>query len=163
MLVRTLALWMFSLALACCAPRALVSAQETGAQGVGVRGVVVDLNGASVPDALVVLVSARSVEATLKTDAGGRFDFGFAEPHGFTLTVTARGFGRFERSWKEGEGSDAPLRVVLAPPSLAERVTVTASRTETRLGETAASVVVLDERELESAAALTADDLLRQV
>jgi outer membrane receptor protein involved in Fe transport len=163
MLVRTLALWMFSLALACCAPRALVSAQETGAQGDGVRGVVVDLNGASVPDALVVLVSGRSVEATLKTDAGGRFDFGFAEPHGFTLTVTARGFGRFERSWKEGEESDAPLRVVLAPPSLAERVTVTASRTETRLGETAASVVVLDERELESAAALTTDDLLRQV
>ncbi len=40
---------------------------------------------------------------------------------------------------------------------------MTAARTETRLAETAASVVVLGEEELESAAALTSDDVLRQV
>ncbi|MFL6333917.1 MAG: TonB-dependent receptor [Pyrinomonadaceae bacterium] len=128
------------------------------------RGVVVDGDGAPVAGALVMLVVHRSVDVTgMKTDAEGRFEFNEdPRPFGFTLTVTAGGFGRFERVWKEREWDGSELRVVLAPPSFAERVTVTAARTETRLAETAASVVVLGREELESAAALTVDDVLRQ-
>ncbi|MDT5294232.1 MAG: iron complex outerrane recepter protein, partial [Acidobacteriota bacterium] len=117
-----------------------------------------------VAGALVTLMSGRGLDITgVKTDAGGRFDFQIEMPYGFTLTAQAEGFGRFERVWKEGEWDGVELRVVLYPPSLSERVTVTASRTETRLGETAASVVVLSSEELESTAALTPDDALRQV
>jgi outer membrane receptor protein involved in Fe transport len=137
-----------------------VRAQE----GAALRGVVVDVDGAPVAGASVMLVVHRSVDVTgVKTDAEGRFEFkDDPRSSGFTLTVTAGGFGRFERVWKEREWDGSELRVVLAPPSFAERVTVTAARTETRLAETAASVVVLGREELESAAALTVDDVLRQ-
>ncbi|MFL6202651.1 MAG: TonB-dependent receptor [Thermoanaerobaculia bacterium] len=52
-----------------------------------------------------------------------------------------------------------------APPmeEIADEVTVTATRTERRLADTAASVVVLSSEELESTAAGTVDDALRQV
>ena len=54
-----------------------------------------------------------------------------------------------------------------APPepaaSVTDEVTVTATRTERRLADTAASVVVLSSQELESTAAGTIDDALRQV
>lgn len=47
--------------------------------------------------------------------------------------------------------------------SVSDEVTVTASRTEQRLGETASSVVVLSSQELAATAAGTVDDALRQV
>lgn len=47
--------------------------------------------------------------------------------------------------------------------SVTDEVTVTATRTERRLADTAASVVVLSSEELESTAAGTVDDALRQV
>lgn len=52
-----------------------------------------------------------------------------------------------------------------APPagSVADEVTVTATRTEQRLGETASSMVVLSSEELAATAAGTVDDALRQV
>ncbi|MDT5270690.1 MAG: iron complex outerrane recepter protein, partial [Acidobacteriota bacterium] len=138
-------------------------AQEGATPGV-LRGGVVDEGGAPVAGALVTLIVHRSMGITgVKTDAEGRFEFTVTGDYPFTLSVTAGGFARFERVWKKGEWDGSELRVVLVPPGFAERVTVTAARTETRLAETAASVVVLGEEELESAAALTADDVLRQV
>ncbi len=52
-----------------------------------------------------------------------------------------------------------------SPPtaSVSDEVTVTATRTEQRLGETASSVVVLSSEELAATAAGTVDDALRQV
>jgi outer membrane receptor protein involved in Fe transport len=128
------------------------------------RGVVVDQNGAPVPGALVTLAFHNNfIFGSVRTDAEGRFLFrDLSSSSGLTLSVTAEGFGDFKRSWWTGEWEGRELRVVLAPASFAERVTVTAARTETRLAETAASVVVLGHEELESAAALTADDVLRQ-
>ncbi|MFL6286695.1 MAG: TonB-dependent receptor [Pyrinomonadaceae bacterium] len=163
--------WLFCAFVFAHACASCVRAQATrdtktknSAQTDGVRGVVVDENGSTVEGALATMISARSHSITgVKTDAGGRFDFGPDPPPGFTLRIEAEGFGRFERVWKEGEWNGVELRVVLSPPTLSERVTVTASRTETRLGETAASVSVLSSEELESTAALTPDDALRQV
>jgi outer membrane receptor protein involved in Fe transport len=138
---------------------------EGRAQTAALRGVVVDGDGAPVAGAAVTLTVQRSVDVTVvKTDDAGRFEFdGDPRPFGFTLSVVAEGFARFGRVLREGEWDGGELRVVLAPSGFAERVTVTAARTETRLAETAASVVVLGEEELESAAALTSDDVLRQV
>lgn len=48
------------------------------------------------------------------------------------------------------------------PIQIREEVIVTANRTETRLGETAASVTTFSRSEIESAAAPTVDDVLRQ-
>ncbi len=49
------------------------------------------------------------------------------------------------------------------PQVITEELTVTATRTERRLGDTAASVVVLSAQEISSTAAPTLDDALRQV
>src|SRR5919107_326710 len=147
----------------CAALFALAFASGARAQAGGGRGVVVDQNGSPVAGASVKIDARPSGAGLTKTDAEGRFDFQVGRPHGFALTVEAEGFGRFERTWGRGEWDGGALRVVLAPPTLSERVTVTASRAETRLGETAASVVVLSSDELEATAALTPDDALRQV
>ena len=48
-------------------------------------------------------------------------------------------------------------------PTVADEVTVTATRTEQRLADTAASVVVLSAADLAASAAPTVDDALRQV
>src|SRR5207253_7626275 len=116
-------LWVAAFALACASGSRAQDAQ--GVRTNGVRGVVVDENGSPVVDATLTL-SAQSQVIGARTDADGHFDFSYEYPHGFTLRVVAEGFGRFERSWKEGEWNGASLRVVLYPPSLSERVTVTA-------------------------------------
>jgi outer membrane receptor protein involved in Fe transport len=138
------------------------AAQTSAGPGV-LRGVVVDERGAPVEGAMVSLSVRRSVGVTrAKADAEGRFEFKSPGRSAFSLSVLAEGFGRFGRSWEEGEWDGGEVRVVLRPPGFAERVTVTAARAETRLAETAASVVVLGEEELETAAALAVDDVLRQ-
>lgn len=52
---------------------------------------------------------------------------------------------------------------LLAQTTVSETITVTATRTETRVADTPASVVVLDREVLEQTAAPTLDDALRQV
>jgi outer membrane receptor protein involved in Fe transport len=139
---------------------------QTAATPGALRGVVVDQDGAPVPGASVAVTFHRPfLIGSVRTDSEGRFEFKdpLSSYYGLTLRVSAEGFGDFKRSWGKGEWAGGELRVVLRPTAYAERVTVTAARTETRLAETAASVVVLGEDELESAAALTADDVLRQV
>src|SRR6202034_2808774 len=49
------------------------------------------------------------------------------------------------------------------PASVTDTLTVTATRTERRLGDTAASVVVLDQRAIAASASPAIDDILRQV
>jgi outer membrane receptor protein involved in Fe transport len=147
-----------------CLLGATALAQGTQEQSRGLSGVVVDQNGAPVAGASVTVRAAgSSTDERRTTDAQGRFSFERVPARSFVLAVEARGFESFERRLGAGGGNAEPLRIVLAPAAFDERVTVTASRTETRLGETAASVVVLSSEEIESTAALTADDALRQV
>jgi len=60
-------------------------------------------------------------------------------------------------------GSAPPAPPAPAPTDVAETITVTAARTERRLGDTPASVVVLDQRAIAASAAPALDDILRQV
>ena len=53
--------------------------------------------------------------------------------------------------------------IVLAQTTVSESITVTATRTETRVADTPASVVVLSKETLDATAAPTTDDALRQV
>ena len=149
----------FTLLALVCAARA----QDGGVRPT-LRGVVVDQNGSPVPGAPVVLMVHGTAGVTRTTsDATGRFEFESPGTNQFMLTVTAEGFARLERVWLEREWDGGELRLVVPTLSYVERVSVTAARKETRLAETAASVVVLDAEELETAAALSADDVLRQV
>lgn len=131
-----------------------------------IEGVVLDQNGSAV-DGAVVLVSASALKIQAKTDDNGRFRFDFAPIAILTLKVTAKGFAQFERKVDTRVSRTIEdvtnLRIVLTTASVSEQVTVAATRTETRIGETAASVVALDPEDLKTTAALTLDDALRQV
>ncbi len=120
-------------------------------------GVVRDSSGAAVPGATVTI---RSDSGTVQTVTGpdGRFTFDRVPVGRATLVVLAGGFAQKEQPLEPGT-----MEIMLSPASLFEEVTVTPSRTEQRLGDTPASVTVLDSKQIEQSAAVVADDLLRQV
>lgn len=131
------------------------------------EGIVLDETGAPVADAQVSLKTETSLIAQVKTDTEGKFVFEAVRVEAATLFVHAEGFANFEEKWTFGEtneaANDVRLRIVLTPAPVSEAVTITATRTETRLADTVASIVVLSRAEIESTSALTIDDALRQV
>jgi outer membrane receptor protein involved in Fe transport len=127
-------------------------------------GVVEDPSGAPVAGATVTAAGSHTA-----TDARGRFELHLDEsaPAGLTLSVEKAGFRRVERSLDAAAmTATAPMadvKIVLETLPFAEQVVVTASRTPSRLADTAASVVVVSAADLEATAAATVDDALRQV
>jgi outer membrane receptor protein involved in Fe transport len=122
------------------------------------RGRVVDETGAVVAGARVELQSNEEDSAAV-ADGGGLFSLKTSAPSG-TLRVSAPGFSPAAVSWS---ASSASLTVVLKPAPVAETVVVTGERNATRVEETAANISVLTPPELNSKAAITLDDALRQV
>lgn len=139
----------------------LTAVSQTG-QSLRVTGVVLDQMKTPISQAQVSLNAASNFNAQATTDADGRFDFEGVTANEGTLSVRARGFAALERTWSATKNETTGLVIVLMPAPLAEQVTVTAARTETRLDETAASIVVLTSDELSATAAVTLDDALRQ-
>jgi outer membrane receptor protein involved in Fe transport len=131
-------------------------------QGVRVEGTVTDQASAPISGAEVTL-SGKAFTTTQITDAEGRFFFDAVSSASGMLTVRARGFATVERAWSANEKEPGRLSITLAPAPVSEQITVTAERTETRVSDTAASVVVLSSEDITTTAALTLDDALRQV
>lgn len=133
----------------------LASQNVSPAQAV-IRGVVVDASGGA--------VSGARVDAdgrTVVTDAVGRFSIAIpaASAH-VVVRVHARGF--IDYSAPEPAGADA-IRIILQPQGVTESVTVTAARTESALGGSAApGSVVLGSTVLTSGSGAI-DDVLREV
>jgi outer membrane receptor protein involved in Fe transport len=121
-----------------------------------------DQTGAGIGGAQVTLKSS-ALTATKVTDAAGKFAFGSVPSETGTISVRSSGFITQERTWRVNAQGDPALEIVLEPAGFAEQVTVTAARTEARVSDTAASVIVLSEEDLKATAALTLDDALRQV
>jgi outer membrane receptor protein involved in Fe transport len=140
-------------------PASTVQASQRGR----VSGIVLDQTKAPIPQAQVSLYAASSLIARADTDADGRFVFEAVRAAEGRLIVRAGGFASAERKWSATKGEAPPLVIVLTPAPLTEQVTVTATRTETRIGETPASIVTLTAKELSTTAAVTLDDALRQV
>jgi outer membrane receptor protein involved in Fe transport len=126
-------------------------------------GIVQDQTGAPITQASITLRNDAAVIAEATTDREGRFKIDAAATPTAMLMVRAQGFAHFESRLGEIQTNLLGMEIVLAPAPLSEQVTVTATRTETRLGETAASVVALSSTELSTTAAVTLDDSLRQV
>jgi outer membrane receptor protein involved in Fe transport len=162
-----------ALAVACVLCVSALAVRQSGAPEMSVRGVVRDELGASLAGASVSLRASGKEIARAVTDDEGRFTFdGVTHPdaaRALVIEVRARGFAALVRELSAKDvaaptdGAAGELVFVLAPASLAERVAVTATRTEASLNETAASVAVLSERDVETTAALRLDDALRQV
>lgn len=139
----------------------VIAAWQNGASPRRVEGRVADQAGAPVAGAEVSFGTGAST-LTTKTDDDGRFFFETGGADG-ALGVRARGFAPFTRQLRASQEVADQLRIVLAPAPVAEEVTVTATRTETRLGDTPASVRVLSSSDLATTSALALDDALRQV
>jgi outer membrane receptor protein involved in Fe transport len=116
-------------------------------------GTVVDISGAVIPDAEVVVTAADGRTATVRTDADGRFDAGMVAAR---VRVSSQGF---ETADLPVNGA-VPLQIVLRPTNFADSVVVTATRGAERL-PSAASSTVLTSAELSNMAAGALDDALR--
>lgn len=126
-----------------------------------VEGVVTDQAGAPISGAEVTFADKAS-SVTRTTDSDGRFAFE-AQGDAAMLTIRARGFETASRVWNASDQDSSRMRISLAAERLSEQMTVTASRAETRVSDTAASVAVLSSEDLSTTAALTVDDALRQI
>ena len=124
-----------------------------------VTGVVQDASGAVVPGASITARAADG-ERRAVSGADGRFTIDTSDSGDVTLVVLARGFARKEQTVSARESN---IAVVLDPAELREDVTVTASRTEQRLGNVPASVNVLRTEDIRNSPAVVVDDVLRQV
>jgi len=126
-----------------------------------ITGTVVDQNNAAIDGARVELKSATKIVATTVTDGDGHFAFPPKESSGTNIAVEAKGFATAQIII--GSTTTFPLRIVLSPQSPSAGVTISAARTPTPVDETAASIAVLNRQDLQTTAAVTLDDALRQV
>ncbi|MBD0327336.1 MAG: carboxypeptidase regulatory-like domain-containing protein [Pyrinomonadaceae bacterium] len=136
---------------------------ESSQQGVRIDGIVQDELEAPISGAQVSLIVGTSVVAQTTTREDGKFIFNAVAANEGTLVIQASGFAEVKRKWSRDKEEGGGLRIVLSPAPFAEQVIVTAARTETRLGDTAASVITLSSEELATTAAVRLDDALRRV
>jgi outer membrane receptor protein involved in Fe transport len=127
------------------------------------QGIVLDQTGAPITRAEVILKNESIVIAEVMTDADGRFKIDADTSPDATLSVRAQGFAQFDSKLSTIQTNLLGMEITLAPATLSEQVTVTATRTETRIADTAASIVSLSSTQLSTTAAATLDDALRQV
>ena len=122
-----------------------------------ISGIVADPTGAAIQRASVEFASEGKTIRTL-TDAAGFFTVLSTRSYG-TLSITSPGFNpvRFNVSKPANE----PLQIRLEPASVIERIVVTAD--QERIPATPSSQFTISQHELNSAGALTIDDVLRQV
>jgi outer membrane receptor protein involved in Fe transport len=126
-----------------------------------ISGTVVDPQGSTIDRAHISLRQQQRTLETTSTDQEGRFELVSDESENLSIDVECPGFDDFTLELEQTTAF--PLRIVLTPRAVSAEVTITATRTATRLSETAASVVVLDSQDLKTTAAITLDDTLRQV
>lgn len=126
-----------------------------------VSGIVTDQKMASVKNAEVSIISQTKTIARTATDAEGKFSIDLQNTQNALLQIKAQGFAIFSKTLSPN--FNANLNIILQPQTLRDEVTVSITRTESRLSETPASVVVLNRENFDTTAAQTVDDSLRQI
>lgn len=126
-------------------------------------GKVVDKDNLPIENAVVKIISKTNRIFPCQTKTEGNFVCESGFDGEFTLVVEAANFSILRRTFNNLQDLLSNNVFTLEPASLNETVVVTANRTETRLGETPASIVTLSKSEIETTAAPTIDDALRQV
>lgn len=124
---------------------------------------IADQNNSLISDADVKLIFDSGKESICVNDNQGVFNCAVLSAEEFTLEIRAEGFSILRQKFVFSQDFAEKKRFTLSPENLNEEVFVTANRTETRFGETAASIVSLSRSEIETSAAPTIDDKLRQV
>jgi outer membrane receptor for ferrienterochelin and colicin len=129
-----------------------IAIEQPAASG-NTTGTVIDISGAIIPGAEVVVTSRDGRTSTVRTENDGSFDTGVMAAR---VRVTSQGF---EPATIEISGT-GPVQIVLRPVNFADSVVVTATRGAERL-PSAASSTVLTSAELSNMAAGALDDALR--
>jgi outer membrane receptor protein involved in Fe transport len=129
--------------------------------GLTIEGVVHDSAGAPIVEAQIQIANSGGVVAATTTRGDGSFRILTDNHQPLTIIVRAAGFATHEQ--QISSTSQAALQIVLMPAVISADVTVAAARVESRADETAATIVVLQDSELNTTAAATLDDTLRQV
>ena len=127
------------------------------------RGNIYDPSGLPVSTANVKIIFASGKESLCSQDNEGGFVCEVTFNENFTLVIRAQGFSILQQNYELPQDFSEIKKFTLLPASINEKVVVTANRTETRVGETAASIVTLSAEEIKTIAAPTIDDKLRQV
>ncbi len=127
------------------------------------RGTVVDQAGAAVVGAEIRIVSTSGKIARCETNKNGKFSCALDFADDFQLSIVATGFSILRQTIENTQDFSAEMTFTLVPSDVREEIVVTANRMETRLGETAASIVTLVREEIRTTAAPTIDEALRQV
>jgi len=127
-----------------------------------VSGTVQDRQGGAIPGArLLLLDTAGQPVLETASDAEGRFTL-VDRTEARTLVVIASGFSRYQQPFERSTPGTL-LEIRLQPGTIAEIVTITPARSQVRVVDAPASVSVLTNREVNTSAAQTFDDLLRQI
>ncbi|MDQ2745942.1 MAG: TonB-dependent receptor, partial [Acidobacteriota bacterium] len=126
-------------------------------------GKVTDVAGAPVAKAEVKIVSAAGLDFPCQMESAGNFVCESGLEEKFTLVIQAQDFSILRQKFDNLQEFFPGTVFALSPVPLREEVVVTANRTETRIGETAASVTTLSRDEIKTTAAPTIDDALRQI
>ncbi len=126
-----------------------------------ISGIVTDRKNTPIQDAEVNLISKNITISQTKTDTDGKFEINQNGAQNSLLLIKAKGFASYSKILPLN--FNQPLTVILEPQTVREDVTVSITRTESRLSETPASVVVLPRSTLNTTAAQAVDDSLRQV
>jgi outer membrane receptor protein involved in Fe transport len=131
------------------------------ADTVTVTGTVRDTAGGAVQGASIVVRVPGREHHTL-SGADGRFTIAIPTVAELVIIVRAPGFAELSQTIG-GTSIGSSLDMVVAPASVTESVTVTATRGERRTGDVPASVHLLSREEIRQSPALVADDVLRQI
>ncbi len=126
-----------------------------------IAGIVTDSKNVPIQNAEISLQNQTKIIAQTTTDAEGRFSIDLQNTQNSLLLVKAENFASFSKILPKGFSET--LKIILEPQTLRDSVTISITRTESRLNETPASVVVLDRETLNATAAQTLDDSLRQI
>jgi outer membrane receptor protein involved in Fe transport len=159
------AILLCTLLTALAVPASVARGQTTevaaGSTGSGaVEGLVTTADGRAVVGARVGLVDKAEPSST--SDVDGRFHLDL--PSGqYRLRAELDGFGRRERVVDVEAGAITRLRMTLPFLPFSEVVTVTATRSERKVGDSPADVTVLTRQDLQHGAAPALDEALKQV
>jgi outer membrane receptor protein involved in Fe transport len=127
-----------------------------------VAGTVVDQSGGVVTGATVLVRQPGAADRRTVTGVDGRFSIDVPSQMSVELIVRASGFVEARQTVAAGGPRDQ-VRVALQAAGVAEAITVTATRSEQRLGAVPASVSVMDRAEIQRSPAVVADDVLRRL
>ena len=127
------------------------------------RGTVLDEQGAVITNAKVKISTNGGEFSFCRIEEKGKFSCEIGFVGDFTLEIEAPGFSILRQNYVKTQDVSVEQSFTMKPADLREETVVTANRIETRTGETPASIVILPRAEIETSAAPTMDDTLRQV